>query len=144
MAGKAKHLSSNEIESANRAEATALLIRTGYRVYRPEADVDGEDLVVKTPSRKLIAVQLKSRLTVDLKRYGGHNRIWMLFPNKKFKQDEARIWYLVPHHELFAQIKFRHGHTKKWNNKWSSSSVSKIQQLSLARFEIRPKLHPAK
>src|SRR5216684_1055687 len=43
-------LTSNELEAANRAEATALLIRAGYRVYRPEADGYGEDLVVRTPS----------------------------------------------------------------------------------------------
>jgi hypothetical protein len=36
-------LTANEIEAANRAEATALLIRVGYRVYRPEADCYGED-----------------------------------------------------------------------------------------------------
>ena len=35
----------NEIEAANRAEVTAILIRAGYRVYRPDADVSGEDLV---------------------------------------------------------------------------------------------------
>jgi hypothetical protein len=29
-------LSSNELEAANRAEATALLIRSGYRVYCTE------------------------------------------------------------------------------------------------------------
>lgn len=39
-------LSPNEIEAANHAEATALLIRYGYRVYRPEVDVSGEDLVI--------------------------------------------------------------------------------------------------
>src|SRR5258707_15509303 len=43
-------LTSNELEAANRAEATALLIRAWYRVYRPEADGYGEDLVVRTPS----------------------------------------------------------------------------------------------
>jgi phosphoglycolate phosphatase-like HAD superfamily hydrolase len=58
-------LQSNELEAANRAEATALLIRCGYRVYRPEADVEGEDLVVRTPDGDLLAVQLKSRITVD-------------------------------------------------------------------------------
>jgi len=31
-------LSANEIEASNRAEAAAMLIRAGYRVYRPEAD----------------------------------------------------------------------------------------------------------
>ncbi len=43
-------LSSAEIEAANRAEATALLIRAGYSVYRPEADVRGEDLILRTPA----------------------------------------------------------------------------------------------
>jgi hypothetical protein len=42
-------LTNNEIEAANRAESTALLIRAGYRVYRPEADCYGEDLIVRTP-----------------------------------------------------------------------------------------------
>ncbi len=31
-----KEPTANEIEAANRAEATALLIRSGYRVYRPK------------------------------------------------------------------------------------------------------------
>src|SRR5881396_3754081 len=73
----------NEIEAANRAEATALLIRVGYRVYRPEADCYGEDLVLRTPSGKLRAVQLKSRMTVDRHKYGGTS-LWMLFPSTKF------------------------------------------------------------
>jgi phosphoglycolate phosphatase-like HAD superfamily hydrolase len=49
-------LTSNELEAANRAEATALLIRCGYRVYRPEADAYGEDLVVRDPGGHLMAV----------------------------------------------------------------------------------------
>jgi hypothetical protein len=53
-------LSSNELEAANRAEATALLFRSGYRVYRPEADVDGEDLILHhKPSGELRRTQLK-------------------------------------------------------------------------------------
>lgn len=36
-------------EAANRAEVTALLIRYGYRVYRPEADIEGEVLVLRLP-----------------------------------------------------------------------------------------------
>jgi hypothetical protein len=54
-------LTSNELEAANRAEATALLIRAGYRVYRPEADGYGEDLVVRTPSGELLPLPLRSR-----------------------------------------------------------------------------------
>jgi hypothetical protein len=37
---------SKEIEAANRAEMTAILIRLGCRVYRPEADVSGEQFVL--------------------------------------------------------------------------------------------------
>ena len=54
-------LTSNELEAANRAEATALLIRAGYRVYRPGADGYGEDLVVRTPSGELLPLPLRSR-----------------------------------------------------------------------------------
>jgi hypothetical protein len=45
-------VTSNELEAANRAEATALLIRAGYRVYRPEADGYGEDLGVPDAERR--------------------------------------------------------------------------------------------
>jgi hypothetical protein len=64
-------LTSNEIEAANRAEATALLIRAGLRVYRPEADCYGEDLIVRDHDGQLHAVQLKSRPTVNPRKYGG-------------------------------------------------------------------------
>jgi len=62
-------LTSNEKEAANRAEVTALLIRAGYRVYRPEADCYGEDLILRTPKGELRPVQLKARPEVDWKRY---------------------------------------------------------------------------
>lgn len=82
-------MNSNEIEAANRAEATAILIRAGYRVYRPEADVSGEDLVVRTPDGKLRLVQMKSRPTVELRRYGGKD-IWMLFLTRKAPSPDDR------------------------------------------------------
>jgi len=52
-------LSSNEIEAANRAEATAILIRAKYRVYRPEADAYFEDLLIRTPDGEPGSVQMK-------------------------------------------------------------------------------------
>lgn len=75
-----RRLTSAEIEAANRAEATALLIRAGYRVYRPEADVSGEDLIIRTPTGMLRPVQLKGRPSVEWARYGGQG-LWMLFPD---------------------------------------------------------------
>jgi len=112
-----------EIEAANRAEATALLIRSGYRVYRPEADVSGEDLVIRTVHGELRPVQLKSRPAVDWRRYGGKD-IWMLFP-EFVGSSNGRSWFLVPHDQLFAWIKDRHGHTLGWCEAWSYLLVAR-------------------
>jgi hypothetical protein len=131
-------LDSNEIESANRSEVTALLIRCGYRVYRPEADTRGEDLVVRTSAGDLISVQLKSRLTVDLHRYGGALEIWMLFPDGPFTAGRQREWFLVPHRFLFDHLQRRHGKTPKWNDTWSKASPSKEERALLKKFRIHP------
>ena len=96
---KAK-LSSNEIEAANLAEATSLLIRAGYRVYRPEADITGEDLVVRTPSGVLHTVQLKGRPTVEWARYGGR-QILMLFPDPS-GVIPGRNWFLIDHDAFYG------------------------------------------
>jgi len=113
------------IEAANRAEATALLMRLGYQVYRPEADVDGEDLVVKTPRGKLRAVQLKSCPVVNRK-YSGKN-IWMLFPCDKYQPDAPREWFLIQHDRLFDWMQTAHGHTISLgqNGGWAATYVSK-------------------
>jgi hypothetical protein len=120
MAGN--KLTSNEIEAAHRAEATAILILAGYRVYRPEADVSGEDLVIRTPGGKLLVVQMKSRPTVDWPRYGGRH-IWMLFPDPKGPKP-GRPWFLVKHDELYAWVKNRHGAAAGWKDGWSYPSMS--------------------
>jgi len=97
-----KKLTPNEIEAVNRAEATALLIRAGYRVYRPEADCDGEDLILRTPSGRFYPVQLKARPTVDLNKFGKKG-LWMLFPGPG--AGTARSWYLVPHDLFHGWVK---------------------------------------
>jgi hypothetical protein len=135
-------LSSNEIEAANRAEASALLIRCGYRVYRPDADTEGEDLVLRSPAGRLIPVQLKGRITVDWDRYGGLPDIWMLFPDGPFQPNAHRAWYLIPHAALFEWMRRRHGHTPKWNGAWSSGSVSRIDRDFLEPYRIQhPRRH---
>jgi hypothetical protein len=126
---KIKELTSNEIEAANRAEATALLIRAGYRVYRPEADCYGEDLILRTPTGELRAVQLKGRPTVDWNRYGSQS-LWMLFPGPKSNTASRRKLFLVPHDKFHEWVKGRHGHTPKWNETWSYQ----VFQGSSARF----------
>jgi hypothetical protein len=115
-------LKSNEEEAAKSAEATVLLIRAGYRVYRPEADVSGEDLVIRIPEGELRPVQMKGRPAVDWKRY-GERHIWMLFPDPTGCKP-GRPWYLIPHDELFAWIKNRHSSAPGWNDAWSYPKVS--------------------
>jgi hypothetical protein len=128
-------MESNETEAANRAEATALLIWAGYRVYRPEADCDGEDLIVRTPSGELRAVQLKARPVVDLPRYGGKS-LWMLFPEPKSGIGFGRKWFLVPHDVLYEWTKSRHEHADCWKEAWSSPTVSKELTRFLDEFTI--------
>ena len=116
-------LTSREIEAANRAEATALLIRAGFRVYRPEADVHGEDLVVREPGGKLSAVQLKGRPTVEWARY-GYREILMLFPDPK-PPGANRDWFLVGHDEFFKWVEKKHGASPKWDRSWSYPKIGK-------------------
>jgi hypothetical protein len=114
-------------EAANRAEATAILIRLGYGVYRPEFDWNGEDLIVKTSdNKKFRVVQLKSRPFVDEYRYSNKN-IWMLFPSGPFSTSSNRTWYLVPHDKLFQYTEDRHGHNASWekHRNWSYASISR-------------------
>lgn len=129
-------LGSAVIEAANRAEVTALLIRCGYRVYRSEADIDGEDMVVMAPGGHLRRVQLKGRPYVEWKRYGGRD-LWMLFPSAPWRFNAARTWYLVPHDTFFAWVKARHGHTPKWLDAWSYPTTSKDLAAYLAEWTLR-------
>ena len=123
----------SEIEAGNRAEATALLIRAGYRVYRPEADCEGEDLVVRTPAGELIPVQLKSRPTVHQQKYGS-GKLWMLFPDPGTQTAAGRDWFLVPHQQLFDWFSARHAHAPKWNDTWHTPVISRELRAFLEPF----------
>jgi DNA-binding transcriptional regulator YiaG len=129
-------------EAINRAEATALLIRCGSRVYRPEADVEGEDLVLRTPApqQKFIVVQLKARPDVNNASYGGRD-IWMLFPSEAVT---PRTWYLIPHDTLFAWFKERHGHTEKWTEQWRTVMNRELREfLSIYEIKLPPGIDEA-
>jgi len=125
------------IEGANRAEATALLIRCGYRVYRPEVDFEGEDLVLRTPKGKLRVAQMKGVARVEWAKYGGRN-IWMLFPSAKFVPNEPRLWYLVPHDRLYKWYEGRHGHTKSWSEGWHDPIIGTELKSFLKQFSVQP------
>jgi hypothetical protein len=104
-----KLTSTNAIEAANRAEVTAILIRAGHQVYRPEADVSGEDLVIRIPEGELRSVQMKARPLVHWKLYGGKD-MWMLFPDPT-GDIPGRPWFFIKHDELFNWFKKLHGTT---------------------------------
>jgi hypothetical protein len=130
-------LTTNEIEAANRAEITARLIRSHYRVYRPEADCGGEDLVLRTPEGELLAVQQKGRPAVDWNKYGNIN-IWMLFPDPKGELAPGRKWFLVPHDELYKWWVNKHGHTSSMQDKqgWSVKGISEELAGFLEKFAV--------
>jgi hypothetical protein len=121
------------IEAANRAEATALLIRQGYRVFSPEADVEGVDFVVRTPDSELRPVQLKGRPTADIARYGSAS-IWILFPEPG-QVPFRRKWFLVPHELLLAYVKERRRSEKPLKGR-SMSSIPKPLAKLIAKFEV--------
>jgi hypothetical protein len=137
---KHEELTSNEVEAVNRAEATFLLIRAGYRVYRPEVDCDGEDLVVRSRDGILHPVQQKSRPTVDLKRYGKDNSLWMLFPDPKEAVTLGRKWFLVPHNKLYEWMQDKHGHTPYWieNEAWHDPTISNELGKFLEDYKVEP------
>ncbi|WP_394268792.1 hypothetical protein [Qipengyuania sp.] len=131
------NLTSNLIEAANRAEATALLIRANYKVYRPEADDNGEDLVLRFPTGELVPVQLKGRLHVEQQKYYGKD-IWMLFPCSPWSTTDRRTWFLVPHDDLFIFMKGCHGHADGFAaGKWSVRTPSKKQREFLMQYELK-------
>ena len=141
-------MTTNEIEAANRAEVTAILIRTGNRVYRPEADVFGEDLVIRRQgSDELLMVQMKSRPMVHWSLYGDRN-IWMLFPDP-VADIQCRPWFLIKHDELFERFKGQHGTSPGWEQRskanlpeWSEKRISKTLREFLLQFKLPLPQHP--
>ena len=129
-------------EAANRAEVTALLIRCGYRVYRPEADIEGEDLVIRHPTGALFAVQLKGSPIVDCRRYGGRG-LWLLCPSAAYTPSVPRSFFLLPHDPFFDWVKTRHGHAPSWADHWRYPAISKALAAFLAEYQVRPSAESA-
>lgn len=130
-------MNSNTLEAANRAEATALLLRANFRVYRPEADVEGEDLIVRSPGGDLLAVQQKGRVHVEKARYGNKS-IWMLFPCSPWELGKSRDWFLIEHDTLFAYMHKKHGHAGSFAaGKWTTRSPAKHLRSFLEQYRIK-------
>ncbi len=124
-------MKSNEVEPANRAEVTALLISAGYRVYRPEADIDGEDLILCTPAGRLVRVQQKPCRSVDHVRYEKRD-LWMLLSGPSGRVP-GRAWYLVEHDILLNYFL-----TLSQKGLWSGRLFPATFDSSATQFVVKP------
>jgi hypothetical protein len=106
-------------------------------VYRPEADCYGEDLTLRDPRGKRLAVQLKGRLTVNWGKYGNKS-LWMLFPSAPFNAADKRDWFLVPHDRLYDLMKKRHERAASFEKEWHCRTVADKDRPSLNKFVIVP------
>jgi hypothetical protein len=129
--------SSAVTEAINQCEVTIYLLKKGYMVFRPEADVDGVDFVVRTPEGKHLPCQLKSRCIVQHDKYGGRG-IWMIFPGTG--KPLHRDWYLIEHDRLFSIQKKKHGNAPNWKHKtmgeYWSEAVGKLLAEQLSKYLI--------
>jgi hypothetical protein len=82
-------------EATNRALLTALFLKNGWMVYKPEADIGGVDMLVMRLDDKeeVRKVQLKSRWTIHQKYL--NKKIWICFPDRE-------KWYFCKHDEMIA------------------------------------------
>ncbi|MCX7383114.1 MAG: hypothetical protein NT133_17265 [Alphaproteobacteria bacterium] len=113
------------IEAANRAEVTAILIRSGYRVLSPEADIDGGDMfLMRTSDRVMLVAQLKGRPACHDK-YRGKD-IHMLFPAPA-TAPLRRDWYLMPHDPLFDFAKGVYKPDKEFKERHWPKMTSELQ-----------------
>lgn len=126
-------MKSNEVEPANRAEITALLISGGYRVYRPEADIDGEDLILCTPAGRLVRAKQKPCRSVDHVRNEKRD-LWMLFPDVSGRVP-GRAWSPVGHEILLNSFP-----TLRQKGLWSEPAV--FSDLRQFRDPIRSQACP--
>ena len=121
---------SEVVEVLNRYEISLVLTKLGGLVFEPDADVDGVDFAVKSPEGKFFSCQLKSRCTVEKKRYGGRD-IWMVFPGAG--EPMKRDWYFIEHDLLFKHLKKKHGKAPKWNHEtrgeyWVTNVTRELEQ----------------
>jgi hypothetical protein len=101
------------IEAYNLNEVSAIFLKKGFMLYRPEADVDGVDFIIQTPENNFLKCQLKSRAYVLWNKYGNKD-IYMVFPAQG--DSFNREWYLIPHDTLFQILKSKHGDAPNWNH----------------------------
>lgn len=88
-------LNPKQKESYNFQKVSAVFADYGYTTYRMYDDLNGADFHAVGTKGDVIKVQLKARVSIDMK-YLGKN-IWIAFP-------ENGKWYLYPHDDIYKEI----------------------------------------
>jgi hypothetical protein len=128
-------LNAKQKELFNFQKIAATLADRGYNCIKLADDWQGADfLAYHINGKTTLKVQLKSRVTINKKKYGGKD-IWMAFPHKK-------EWYLIEHDRLVDKI----GECTKWldSTSWkekgaySSTSINPELLVSLGENKLGP------
>jgi hypothetical protein len=94
-----KLLNARQKELFNFQKLAATFADRGFNCIKLADDWQGADFIAYHATENLtLKVQLKSRLTIDQKKYGGKEKdIWIAFPHGI---SPDRYWYLIQHDRL--------------------------------------------
>ena len=129
------NLNSKQKELFNFQKIAATLADYGFNCIKLADDWQGADfLAYHINGTTTLKVQLKSRVTINKKKYGGKD-IWIAFPHKK-------EWYLIEHDKLVDKV----GEHTTWldNSSWkdregySSISINPELLASLDENKLGP------
>jgi frataxin-like iron-binding protein CyaY len=128
-------LNARQKELFNFQKIAATLADCGFNCIKLADDWQGADfLAYNINGTTTLKVQLKSRLTIDKKKYSG-KEIWIAFPYKGY-------WYLIEHVHLVEKVG---KHTKwlnsdSWKNKdgYHSTNINPNLLKSLAEDRLGP------
>jgi len=90
-----RHLNARQKENYNYQKVSAALADYGFVTMRLSDDWNGADFLALSTDGQVLKVQLKSRLTFDVK-YQGKD-LWICFP-------WSGHWYLYPHDVLLSSL----------------------------------------
>lgn len=132
-------LNAKQKEIYNFQRLAGRLAGYGFNCIKLADDWQGADfLAFHKDGKTTLRVQLKSRLTIDDKKYRGKN-IWIAFPHRRQKKED---WYLVKHEHLVKKVG---GHTRwlkslSWTkyNRYSSTSINTKLLGDLAGNRLEP------
>ena len=131
-----RSLNARQKELFNFQKLAATLADCGYNCIKLADDWQGADfLAYHVNGKTTLKVQLKSRLTIDRKKYGGKD-IWIAFPHTN------NNWYLIEHDRLVEKVgkhtKWLNSPTWKEKQAYHSTGINPDLLTSLAEDKLGP------